>query len=101
MTCFWTNTHVTVQPAPGIRVRRGPDWRWGNQDGGKGKEGVVSTESASSKGWVRVTWDTGDTNNYRFGADDAYDLDLTRNMPGSETPAVKVWCCMHAMNGEF
>ena len=26
---------------PGMHVIRGPDWQWGNQDGGPGRQGIV------------------------------------------------------------
>ena len=50
----------------GVRVRRGPDWRWADQDGG----GLGS----DTRGWVRVLWDAGRDNSYRVGADGMYDL---------------------------
>ncbi|MBN2875798.1 MAG: hypothetical protein JXM71_11945, partial [Spirochaetales bacterium] len=48
----------------GLRVVRGKDWKWDDQDGGPGKLGTIKTEPSSS-GWVRVKWDTGDENSYR------------------------------------
>lgn len=49
----------------GKRVRRGPDWKWENQDGGAGGQGTVTSNDTSSTGWVRVKWDNGNTNSYR------------------------------------
>ena len=49
---------------------RGFNWSWDNQDGGKGKEGVVlevtEHEGIPQSGAV-VSWDCGDKNNYRLG----------------------------------
>lgn len=36
----------------GVRVLRGPDWRWGEQDGGEGKTGIAYDHRA---GWVNVS----------------------------------------------
>jgi hypothetical protein len=43
----------------GDRVRRGPDWEWGNQD--NAGEGVVAGE-LDSNGWLCVQWDSGSKN---------------------------------------
>ena len=60
---------------PGDRVIRGPDWQWGSQ--GKNEEGVVlcvkDWKGMNDKG-VRVRWDNGDENMYRYGADGCYDV---------------------------
>jgi hypothetical protein len=57
---------------PGTRVRRGPDWQWGNQDGGK--TGTVKCSGPSS--WVDVKWDGGITASYRVGANGKMDLEI-------------------------
>ena len=45
----------------GDRVRRGPDWKWDNQDmGGEGR--VTEGVEDRSDGWVQVCWDNGGTN---------------------------------------
>lgn len=58
--------------AVGTKVRRGPTWRWGDQDGGEGmlgqvlkfkKEGVCKDGSHFT---VNVAWDYGHKNNYRY-----------------------------------
>ena len=61
----------------GTRVRRGPDWKWGDQDGGSGGLGTVSAE-IDSDSWVDVKWDAGGSNNYRWGADGKYDLEIVQ-----------------------
>lgn len=65
----------------GDRVVRGPDWKWGDQDGGDGHEGTVrglrqwhpaDPEDASTS--VVVLWDHGLYGNYRFGYKSAFDV---------------------------
>ncbi len=83
----------------GLRVVRGPDWKWDNQvlpsatgdallvqllpqlsfgslpmqDGGPGSVGTMVT--ASSAGWWRVKWDAnGSSDAYRTGDEGCYDL---------------------------
>lgn len=56
---------------PGVRVKRGPDWNWGNQDGNG--LGTVMTE-ISSTSWISVKWDNGHTNSYRVGHQSKCDL---------------------------
>jgi hypothetical protein len=58
----------------GARVVRGPDWKWENQDGGEGAEGVVTGRSHRNELEVSVTWDRGHSNLYRTGLRDSYDL---------------------------
>lgn len=62
----------------GARVSRGPDWKWGDQDGGPGKKGTVL--ALAEAGWgkimhgnsfheacfaVSVQWENGNKNSYR------------------------------------
>jgi len=61
----------------GVRVRRGPSWKWGDQDGGPGSTGVT-TGGSPQVGWVQVRWDCGVQANYRVGADGAYDLSVVQ-----------------------
>jgi len=71
----------------GQRVVRGPDWKWGTQDGNG--EGTV-TEDKNGPAWVRVKWDNGNSNTYRWGADDKFDLkliDCEPVAPPEEKPA--------------
>lgn len=59
----------------GLRVIRGRDWKWGEQDGGAGHEGVVVGRVADAASWWRVTWDASQqSNNYRVGEAGSYDL---------------------------
>jgi hypothetical protein len=62
-----------VPNVAGIRVRRGRDWQWGEQDQGS----VGTIQSVSSSGWVSVKWDHGATNTYRnSAAAGGFDLEL-------------------------
>lgn len=48
----------------GTRVVRGPDWKWGDQDGLPSAIGTVISELGED-GWIRVQWSSGETNSYR------------------------------------
>jgi len=56
----------------GLRVKRGPNWKWSNQDGGPGRLGRLVESGPTSPSWCRVQWDSGVINNYRV--DGRYDL---------------------------
>ncbi|KAG8434369.1 hypothetical protein GDO86_012666 [Hymenochirus boettgeri] len=70
----------------GAKVVRGPDWEWGNQDGGEGKLGRV----VDIRGWdvetgrsvASVTWADGTTNVYRVGHKGKVDLKCITEAPG-------------------
>lgn len=73
----------------GLRVIRGPDWKWGNQDGSEGYVGTVieigkpgSTTSPDKT--VVVQWDHGSRTNYRIGYQGAYDLRVLDNAPSGK-----------------
>jgi E3 ubiquitin-protein ligase HERC2 len=66
---------ILSRVVPGVRVVRGPDWKWGDQDGSPPGEGVIISE-IDRDGWVRVRWNNGATNSYRMGKDGKYDLKL-------------------------
>jgi hypothetical protein len=55
---------------------RGPDWKWDDQDGGKGSFGTVVDESSGTEGWVKVKWDNSSSGcrSYRIGAESKFDL---------------------------
>ena len=59
----------------GLKVVRGPDWYYSDQDGGAGNVGVV-TKLQSSTGYVQVIWSNGRDDNYRIGNNGKYDLAL-------------------------
>ncbi|XP_062614381.1 uncharacterized protein LOC134276121 [Saccostrea cucullata] len=58
--------------ATGCLVYRGPDWKYGDQDGGQGS----SVYKASPNGIVEVRWQNGSKNNYRFGFGGEFDLSI-------------------------
>ena len=57
----------------GTRVMRGPDWKWGDQDGSTPGKGTIVSELGSDY-WIRVRWDTGAVNSYRMIKGAKYDL---------------------------
>jgi len=65
----------------GVRVVRGPDWKWGDQDGGEGNTGTVQVDERKSKQkllrprMVFVRWDSsGKKALYRCGPKGSFDL---------------------------
>lgn len=71
----------------GAKVVRGPDWDWGNQDGGEGKPGRVvdirGWDNESGRSVANVTWSTGTTNVYRLGHKGKVDLKYISDAPGA------------------
>lgn len=75
-----------MNPELGQRVVRGPDWKWGTQDGGEGHTGTVAEvgnglSSTTPENTVVVQWDGGSRTNYRAGHGSAYDLSLLDSAP--------------------
>ncbi|WAQ94077.1 MIB1-like protein, partial [Mya arenaria] len=71
-----TSTATTTYPASfvGMRVVRGPDWQWDNQDG----NGPGTVTSIPQPGWVNVKWDNNPLENaYRYGTAGKYDVQPT------------------------
>nr|XP_009862485.1 E3 ubiquitin-protein ligase MIB1 [Ciona intestinalis] len=60
----------SYQQGVGSRVVRGPDWKWGRQDGGEGHVGTVRCFESSEE--VVIVWDNGTAANYRCSGQ--YDL---------------------------
>ena len=77
---------------------RGPDWKWGNQDGGEGFVGTVvevgrpGSQTSPDK-TVVVHWDSGARTNYRVGYQGAYDLRIYDNAPVGESATKCVCMC--------
>ncbi|XP_035915376.1 E3 ubiquitin-protein ligase MIB2 [Anopheles stephensi] len=70
--------------AAGIRVARGPDWIWHEQDDGEGHVGTLceigrSGSTHSPDKTVVVNWDSGHRTNYRVGYHKQYDLIVIDN----------------------
>jgi hypothetical protein len=79
----------------GVRVTRGKDWMWGDQDGGAGSVGktVDGWIRVNWENWIRVQWDNGTSNTYRVGAEGKYDLYYA---PGEAPPDVRAGCARPA-----
>lgn len=60
----------------GLKVVRGRDWEYGNQDGGPGSVGTIIGESTLVKNWYNVRWENGNGNSYRVGNTIDNDCDL-------------------------
>lgn len=77
-----------MSPLKGVRVVRGPDWRYGDQDGGEGHAGtVIDSSDLNYLGpkTVTVIWDTGVKALYRTGPEGSYDLRVSFILPNSIT----------------
>lgn len=86
------NNRVMVEGV-GARVVRGPDWKWGKQDGGEGHVGTV--RSFESPEEVVVVWDNGTAANYRCSG--AYDLRILDSAPtGKPRPPGRLAPGLHA-----
>ena len=68
----------------GLRVVRGPNWSWGDQDGGEGHVGTVVEVGQSGGSVVVVQWDCGNRNRYRCGKEGKYDLKIFDSAPTGE-----------------
>ena len=68
---------VTGEPSIGARVQRGPDWGYGNYDGGKGKKGTIAEESDEEGFDFVVLWDVPDKMYYHmWGCGKNYEFQL-------------------------
>ncbi|XP_032217123.1 E3 ubiquitin-protein ligase MIB2 isoform X3 [Mustela erminea] len=102
----------TMDPDPqagvqvGMRVVRGADWKWGQQDGGEGGVGTVVElgrhgSPSTPDRTVVVQWDHGTRTNYRAGYQGAHDLLLYDNAQiGVRHPNIICDCCKkHGLRG--
>lgn len=87
------NNRVMVEGV-GARVVRGPDWKWGKQDGGEGHVGTV--RSFESPEEVVVVWDNGTAANYRCSG--AYDLRILDSAPTGKR-GLRAWGYTHGRKG--
>ena len=69
-----------MEPSLGLRVVRGPDWRWEDQDGGEGCVGTVVKLGKASEA-VKVQWDCGVRGMYHTGARGKFDLRVLDTAP--------------------
>jgi len=63
----------------GLRVVRGPDWKWGDQDGGEGCVGTVIPSPPSDINHleprtITVLWDSGMKSTYQGGPTGSHHL---------------------------
>ena len=72
----------------GVRVVRGPDWKWTwrkPEDGGEGHVGTVADIQQPTDGnaiaTVVIQWDNGNRCSYRYGTEGSYDLRVFDNAP--------------------
>jgi hypothetical protein len=90
-------TRPPLKQMVGKRVRRGPDWKWGDQDSdGPGK--VISIKDED--GILNVCWDTGRRNQYRWGYEGKYDLRIAddADIADGVNPVKVLWrslCKLH------
>ena len=73
----------------GVRVVRGADWQWSDQDGGEGTVGTVVElgghgSSKSPDRTAVVVWDTAARANYRAGYDRKDDLRVIDSAPAGQ-----------------
>ncbi|VDI11229.1 Hypothetical predicted protein [Mytilus galloprovincialis] len=58
--------------AVGCKVKRGKDWKYDEQDGGRGSRGTILR--VESNGKVVVHWDRGRLGTYKFACDDLFEV---------------------------
>ena len=73
----------------GIRIVRGKDWKWGDQDGGVGHVGTIvevggQGTSTYPSGTVVVYWDSGVRANYHAGYNNEDYLLVLDNAPAGK-----------------
>ena len=70
---------------PGLRVVRGPNWKWDDQDDGESCLGTAAEAPAGDRavpeGVVVVLWDAGNRCNYRCSTEGKYDFKVYDNAP--------------------
>ena len=81
--CAYINVN-SMELSLGLRVVRGPNWSWGDQDGGEGHVGTV-VEVGQDGGSVVVQWDCGNRCRYRCGEEGKYDLRVFDSAPTGES----------------
>ena len=75
----------SMELCSGLRVVRGPNWSWGDQDGGEGHVGTV-VEVGQGGESVVVQWDCGNRQRYHCGEEGKYDLRVFDSAPTGK------WC---------
>jgi hypothetical protein len=84
----------------GLRVARGPDWQWGDQDGGEGCLGTITGvggQGNAEGALPQVLWDYGyRSSNYRCGKEGKYDLVVCDSAPTGKPVFI---CCIVIKGG--
>ncbi|MFH1184510.1 MAG: hypothetical protein V1755_05665 [Chloroflexota bacterium] len=77
----------------GMKVVRGPDWCWEEQDGGAGKVGITRSDPYESflGLWVGVDWPKNRGHSYQVGADNCFDIQPA----GQPCPLCRKTCWLH------
>lgn len=86
------NTQLCSIPAltVGTVVSRGPDWKYGDEDGGTGGRGRVV--EGLMDGRVKVNWERSDgVCDYRYGEDGYFDVSLPKLAVGDEVERGPHW----------
>lgn len=81
---------VSGMPSIGSRIRRGKDWKWGN-DGNGGPGTVVGHKQ---KGIAYILWDSGEVGCYRHGHEGKYDIVKTNEPRYVEPGGIEIGCCV-------
>lgn len=68
----------------GVRVVRGVDWKWAEQDGGEGFVGTVVDLPVTAPKTAQVQWDVKSAMNYRAGYCNQYDLRVFDSAPSGK-----------------
>ncbi|XP_071117239.1 uncharacterized protein [Haliotis cracherodii] len=66
-------THELIEI--GVKVKRGVDWSYADQDGGPDGRGIVIRKRKDGR--VKVRWDNGHINSYYFGGHGKFDLEVS------------------------
>jgi hypothetical protein len=69
-SCIVTKSNVSS----GLKVVRGPDWKWEDQDGGIGTIDVLQASSVDPNGWSGVKWGDGSSSENKCRVTVAADL---------------------------
>ena len=78
-----------MEPVRNVRVVRGPDWCWEDQDGGEGCVGTV-VEVGDEGRSVLVQWDCGIRSWYRSGEEGKFDLRVLDTAPTGTTSLIRI-----------
>ena len=75
-----------MEPQIALRVIRGPDWHYGEEDGGDGCAGsvVAIKDGEEDKNTAIVIWDNGNGGDYRCGVAGKYDLRVLESSPSGK-----------------